>query len=93
MKNQKRKPYIMSENEEGGNKELKEATRLDEKRCLTINEFQEYFSIGRNNALKLARQSGAIIRIGRKILVDRIVFDEWPDEQWDGHTKEECVLI
>lgn len=29
MKNQKRKPYIMSENEEGGNKELKEATRLD----------------------------------------------------------------
>ena len=93
MKNQKRKPYIMSENEEGGNKELKEATGLDEKRCLTINEFQEYFSIGRNNALKLARQSGAIIRIGRKILVDRIVFDEWLDEQWDGHTKEECVLI
>lgn len=93
MKSQKKKSYIIPEDKEMSNKKEKETTRLDEKRCLTIREFQEYFSIGRNNALKLARQSGAVIRIGKKMLVDRVVFDRWLDEQRNEYVKEEFILI
>ncbi len=89
MKSQKRKPHIIPENRETNNREVQDDIRLDEKRCLTIKEFQIYFSIGRNNALKLARQSGAVIRIGKKMLVDRVAFDRWLDEQRNGQTEEE----
>lgn len=33
---------------------------LNEKRLLTVPEFQAYASIGRNNAFKLIRQSGRV---------------------------------
>lgn len=52
---------------------------INQKRCLTVEEFQTYCSIGRNNALKLIKRSNAGIRVGRKILVDRVAFDKWLD--------------
>lgn len=54
---------------------------LNEKRLLSVLEFQRYASIGRNNAFKLARISGARIQVGRRVLVDRVKFDEWVDFQ------------
>ena len=54
---------------------------LCEKRLLAIPEFQLYASLGRNNALKLAKESGAEMRIGRRLLVDRVKFDNWCDNQ------------
>lgn len=82
MKSQKLKSYIIQEDkEEKENNRERGMFRLDEKRCLTIKEFQSYFSIGRNNALKLVKKSGAAIYVGKKILVDRVAFDKWLDEQ------------
>lgn len=60
---------------------LKEHIALNEKRLLDIPEFQLYASIGRNSALKLARESGAEMRIGRRLLIDRVKFDAWCDNQ------------
>lgn len=53
---------------------------LNEKRCLTVEEFQAYMGIGRNNALNIIKKSGCGKKVGRKILVDRIAFDMWMDD-------------
>ena len=90
MKSQKIKSYIIQEKEENNGK--RERIRLDEKRCLTIKEFQSYFSIGRNNALKLVKQSGTAIRVGKKLLVDRVAFDKWLSEQKRNSTENEFIL-
>ena len=50
---------------------------LNQKRCLTVEEFQAYMGIGRNNALRIIKKSGCGKKVGRKILVDRIAFDGW----------------
>lgn len=50
---------------------------LNEKRLLSITEFQAYASIGRNNAFKLIRKSGCEIRIGKRVFADRVIFDGW----------------
>lgn len=50
---------------------------LNEKRLLSVPEFQEYASIGRNNAFKLIRAAGCEIRIGKRVFADRVVFDSW----------------
>lgn len=61
------------------NKMDMQSVPINQKRCLTVEEFQTYCSIGRNNALKLIKKSNAGIRVGRKILVDRVAFDKWLD--------------
>lgn len=51
-------------------------------RLLNIKEFGNYAGgIGRNTAFKLAKISGARIQVGRRVLVDRVKFDEWVDSQ------------
>ncbi len=82
MKSKKLKTHIITE--EVNENEKKSAVRLDEKRCLTVKEFQEYCSVGRNNAFKLIHQSQCGVRIGKKILADRIAFDHWLDEKRSG---------
>lgn len=52
---------------------------LNEKRLLSVPEFQAYTSLGRNNAFKLIRQSGCEIRIGKRVFADRVIFDAWCD--------------
>lgn len=54
---------------------------LNQKRLLSVTDFQKYASIGRNNAFKLIRQSGCEIRIGKKVYADRIIFDNWCTQQ------------
>ncbi len=61
------------------NKQKTLTVPLNEKRCLTVKEFQIYMSIGRNNALRLIKKSHCGRKVGRKILVDRIAFEQWMD--------------
>ena len=55
---------------------------IKDKRLLDINEFKEYASVGRNTAIELAKESGAVFRCGRRFLVDRVRFDRWCDERY-----------
>ncbi len=53
-----------------------------EGRFLNIPDFQHYAGgIGRNKAYELAKQSGARVRYGRRIVVDRVAFDKWAEAQ------------
>lgn len=69
----------------------KNEIRLDEKRCLTVKELQVYCSIGKNSALKMIHQSGCGMRVGKKILVDRVRFDKWL-EQKEEENDNQTVL-
>ena len=53
---------------------------MSDKRLLDVNEFCIYASVGRNTALELMKTTGAIFRVGRRTLVDRVKFDRWCDE-------------
>lgn len=53
---------------------------LSDKRLLDVNEFCIYASVGRNTALELMKTTGALFRVGRRTLVDRVKFDRWCDE-------------
>lgn len=51
-------------------------------RFLCIKEFQLYAGkIGRNKAYELAKKSKARIRLGGRVIVDRVVFDNWIESQ------------
>ena len=53
-----------------------------EGRFLNIPEFQRYAGgIGRNKAYELAKISGARIRYGRRVVVDKTAFDRWVETQ------------
>jgi hypothetical protein len=58
----------------------KEYIRLDEKRFLTLDEFCQYTSIGKNNARILAKRSNVQVFVTNKILIDRVKFDRLCDE-------------
>ncbi len=58
-----------------------EKVPLTQKRLLDIKEFQRYTSLGKNRAAELARESGAALRFGRRVLIDRVKFDAWCDAQ------------
>lgn len=53
---------------------------LSDKSLLDVNEFCMYASVGRNTALELMKTTGALFRVGRRTLVDRVKFDRWCDE-------------
>lgn len=55
---------------------------IKDKRLLNINEFKEYASVGRNTAIELAKESGAVFRCGRRFLIDRVRFDQWCDDRY-----------
>lgn len=47
------------------------------KRLLGVRELMEYLSIGRNNAMKIGKESGSIVRYGRRVLYDRERIDSY----------------
>ncbi len=53
--------------------------RLNEKRLLSLKEFCAYSSQGQNTARRFAKKAGIEKRIGHKVLYDRVLFDEWCD--------------
>lgn len=64
-----------------GPEEKQERTPLNEKRLLSIEEFCEYAGgIGECTARKYIKRIGVEVRIGGRILADRVKFDHWCDE-------------
>lgn len=53
---------------------------LSDKRLLSIDEFCVYASIGICKARELAETTGALFKVGKRVLVDRAKFDRWCDE-------------
>lgn len=55
---------------------------LTERRLLSIKDFREYAGgISDGMARKLAKEIGAAVHIGDRLLVDRLRFDEWCSKQ------------
>lgn len=52
---------------------------LNQKRLLSLKEFCIYASLGQNTARQAAKKAGIEKRIGHKVLYDRVLFDEWCD--------------
>lgn len=50
-------------------------------RLLGMPELMQYTSLGRNRAADLGRDAGAVVRVGKRVLYDRIKIDAWIDEQ------------
>ncbi len=57
-----------------------ERISLTEKRLLNIKEFCCYSGLGRDAAYKFGEKEKIIKRNGRKVLFDRVLFDEWCSE-------------
>ena len=51
------------------------------KKLLSVPEFQEYAGgIGRNSALRLAREAEVKVKIGARLLINVDKFDLWVEE-------------
>ena len=48
-------------------------------RLLGLQELQAYLSIGQSLAWKIGRESGALVKIGRRALYDRLKIDAYVD--------------
>lgn len=60
--------------------------RLREKGCKGIegrlidtDELRAYTNLGRNNAMKLGEEIGAKVKIGKRVLWDRVKIDQYLD--------------
>lgn len=52
---------------------------LSDKRLLSVTDFCTYASIGRDRGMELAEAAGAIFRAGKRVMIDRVKFDRWCD--------------
>ncbi len=59
---------------------------LSDKRLLSIEEFCIYAGIGQNTARIVAETTGSSFRIRRRVLVDRVKFDRFCDENSEVET-------
>ena len=48
-----------------------------ESRLMDTEELRAYTNLGRNNAMKLGEEIGAKVRIGRRVLWDRVKVDQY----------------
>lgn len=53
---------------------------LSDKRLLSIEEFSTYAGIGASSARIVAETTGSLFKMGRRVLVDRVKFDRFCDE-------------
>ncbi len=44
---------------------------------MNVKEFMKYVKLGRNSALTLAKKSGARVKIGRRLLINKQIVDQW----------------
>lgn len=63
-----------------GTGQQEERIPLTEKRLLDVKEFCCYSGLGRDAAYKVGERMGITKRNGRKVLFDRVLFDEWCSE-------------
>lgn len=61
------------------NEDMPVFVRLSDKRLLSVTEFCTYTSSGRNRAMDMAEAAGAVSRMGRRVLIDRVKFDRYCD--------------
>ena len=59
---------------------------LSDKRLLNMGEFQIYTNLGENVARNVAEATGALFRVGSRVLVDREKFDKFCDENTEIET-------
>lgn len=59
---------------------------LSDKRLLSVDEFCIYAGLGVNVARNVAEATGALFRVGRRVLVDRVKFDRYCDENTEVET-------
>ncbi len=55
-------------------------TVLGESRLMDTEELRAYTNLGRNSAMKLGEESGARVRIGKRVLWDKIKIDQHLNE-------------
>ena len=60
-------------------RKLKQRIFNNTARLIPMEQFAAYTSLGMNSARKLANESGAIIRIGGCVRVDRLLADQYID--------------
>lgn len=58
------------------------------KRMLSIHEASAYLGVGRNSAYKFLESIGAKQRIGRRVLYDKAVIDQYFDKQKEGENHD-----
>lgn len=51
-----------------------------ESRLMDTDELRTYTNLGRNNAMKLGEEIGAKVKIGKRILWDRVKIDQYLNE-------------
>ena len=57
------------------------AAGLADKKLLSMKEFCRYAGIGKTKARSYADENGLIVRIGRRVMVDRMKFDRLCDRE------------
>ena len=50
---------------------------MGESRLMDTEELRAYTNLGRNSAMKLGEEIGAKVRIGRRVLWDRVKVDQY----------------
>ena len=61
------------------NKMMNSNIALPEKKTLTCNEVCQYLGLGRTTVRKIGLESGAVRRIGRRVLYDRVALEQYID--------------
>lgn len=51
-----------------------------ESRLMDTEELRAYTNLGRNNAMKLGEEIGAKVKIGKRVLWDRVKIDQYLNE-------------
>ncbi len=59
---------------------------LSDKRLLNMDEFRIYAGLGSNVARNVAEKTGALFKVGRRVLVDKVKFDKYCDENSEVDT-------
>ena len=54
-------------------------TVTGESRLMDTEELRAYTNLGRNNAMKLGEEIGAKVKIGKRVLWDRVKIDQYFD--------------
>jgi hypothetical protein len=53
---------------------------LSDRRLLSIEDFCDYASVGRNVGMDMAKEADALFKAGRRVLIDRVKFDHYCDQ-------------
>ena len=64
----------------GRKRTVDERVRLDEMKALNREQLADYLSIGTQSATKIAEEAGAVIRIGKRVLFNRDLVNQYIDE-------------